>query len=247
MTLSDRVAVVTGAGRGIGRAIALKLAGAGAAVVVNDVDEVGASETVAIISSAGGRAAAILADISQSVEATRLVEEAVSSFGSVDVLVNNAGITRDGLMLRMSDDDWDRVLNINLRGAFFCTRAALKYMVRRRWGRIVNISSVIGRIGNPGQANYASAKAGLIGLTKSVAREVASRSITANAIAPGFIDTAMTQRLGDALKQDILKQIPAGCFGSAEDVANAVAFFASPESAYITGQVLNVDGGMVMV
>lgn len=246
-SLSDKVAIVTGAGRGIGRAVALRLASLGAAVVVNDVEEVGANETAAVISSAGGRAAVVLADISQSAEATRLVEEAVSLFKGMDILVNNAGITRDGLILRMSDEDWDRVLNINLRGAFLCTRAVLKYMVRQRWGRIVNISSVIGRIGNAGQANYAASKAGLIGLTKSVAKEVASRGITVNAIAPGLIATAMTQKLGDALKQEILKQIPAGCFGSPEDVAHVVAFFASPESAYITGQVLNVDGGMVMV
>jgi 3-oxoacyl-[acyl-carrier protein] reductase len=243
----NRVALVTGSGRGIGRAIALKLAQRGASLVVNDLESTGPAQVVEEIKAQGGKATAILGDISLPDQVSQIIEGSVSAYGRLDILVNNAGITRDGLILRMSDADWDQVLSINLKGAFLCTRAALRHMVRQRWGRIISISSVVGLMGNAGQANYASAKAGLIALTKTVAREVASRGITANAIAPGFIDTEMTRRLPDNIKQQMVGQIPLGYFGSPEDVANAVAFLASEEARYITGQVLNVNGGMVMI
>ncbi len=243
MDLSNRVAMVTGSARGIGKAIALKLAEVGAAVVVNDVDE--AVEGVAEeIRAMDRKSLAVLADVRSSSDVARLVETARATFGKVDILVNNAGITRDRLLLRMSDEDWDKVLSINLKGAFLCTRAVLRDMVRQRWGRIISIASIIGMMGNPGQANYASAKAGLIGFTRTVAKEVASHSITANAIAPGFIDTEMTRQLKEEWKEEVRSRIPLNYFGSPRDVAEAVAFLASEEARYITGQVLNVDGGM---
>jgi 3-oxoacyl-[acyl-carrier protein] reductase len=240
---SNRVAMVTGSARGIGKAIALKLAEAGAAVVVNDVDD--AVEGVAEeIRAMGRQSLAVSADVSSSSDVARLVETAKSTFEKIDILVNNAGITRDRLLLRMSDEDWDKVLSINLKGAFLCTRAVLRDMVRRRWGRIVSIASIIGMMGNPGQANYAAAKAGLIGFTRTIAKEVASHGITANAIAPGFIDTEMTRQLKEDWREEVRSRIPLNYFGSPRDVAEAAAFLASEEARYITGQVLNVDGGM---
>jgi len=247
MDLSNKVAIVTGSGRGIGRAIALKLAEIGAAVVVNDIGEAEPVESVAKeIKAMGRQSLAVLADVSLAEDVTRLVETTVSTYGKIDILVNNAGITRDHLLLRMTDDDWDKVLEVNLKSVFLCTRAVLKHMAKQRWGRIISISSVVGVVGNPGQANYASAKAGIIGFTRTIAKEMASRGITANAIAPGFIETGMTQQLKEEWKQELRKRIPAGYFGSPRDVAETVAFLASEEARYITGQVLGVDGGMAI-
>ncbi|MFH0768706.1 MAG: 3-oxoacyl-[acyl-carrier-protein] reductase [Chloroflexota bacterium] len=243
MNLSDRVAIVTGSGRGIGRAIALKLAEVGATVVVTDINE-SAQEVAKEISAMNRKSLAILADVSLSSDVDKLVETAMATYGKVDILVNNAGITRDHLLLRMSEEDWEKVMNVNLKSVFLCTRAVLKHMIKQPWGRIVNIASIVGIGGNAGQANYASAKAGIIGFTRTVAKEVASRGITANAIAPGFIDTGMTQQLREEWKQELKKRIPLGYFGIPRDVAEAVAFLASEEARYITGQVLNVDGGI---
>lgn len=246
MRLAEKVAVVTGSSRGIGRAIALKLAGEGAKVVVNYHGNAGkAEEVVQAIKAAGGNAIAIGADVSKAEEADKLIESAIQSFGRIDILVNNAGITRDGLLMRMSDDDWDKVLSTNLTGAFNCTRTVLRPMLKQRSGKIVNISSVVGVAGNAGQVNYASAKAGLIGLTKSVAKEVGSRGITVNAVAPGFIDTDMTQQLSESVKQEAIKQIPLGRFGTTDDIAAVVLFLVS-DAGYVTGQVIGVNGGMVM-
>ncbi|HEY42220.1 MAG TPA: 3-oxoacyl-ACP reductase FabG [Dehalococcoidia bacterium] len=245
MDLSERVAIVTGGGRGIGRAIAIKLAEVGATVVVNDVgDSKPADEVAEEISKMGRQSMVALADVSQSTEVTSLVDNTVEKYGKVDILVNNAGITRDQLIMRMSDDDWDKVLGINLKGVFLCSKAVLRPMMKQRWGRIISISSIVGLIGNAGQANYASAKAGIIGLTRTIAKEVASRGITANAIAPGFIDTAMTQQLPEERRQELINQIPLGSLGTPRDIAEVVAFLASEEARYITGQVITVDGGI---
>jgi 3-oxoacyl-[acyl-carrier protein] reductase len=249
MDLTERIAIVTGSARGIGRAIALKLAEVGADVIVNDIQSATESlESVAAeIRAINRQSLAVTADVSASEDVNRLVETAMSTFGRVDILVNNAGITRDQLIIRMSDEDWDTVINIDLKSAFLCTRAVLRHMLKQRWGRIINIASITGLVGNPGQANYASAKAGVIGLTRSIAKEAASRGITVNAIAPGAIDTKMTQQLNENQRQEFLKRIPLGYFGAPRDIAEAVAFLASEEARYITGQVLNVDGGMAGV
>lgn len=247
MDLSNRVAIVTGSGRGIGKAIALKLAEVGATVVVNDVGEAGPVEAVAEeIKAMNRQSLVILADVSSSADVARMVEETVTALGKVDILVNNAGIARDKLLVRMADEDWDKVLAVNLKSVFLCTRAVLRSMIRQRWGRIISLSSISGLVGNEGQANYASAKAGIIGFTRSIAKEVASRSITVNAVAPGFIDTAMTQQLGEKWEDELKKRIPLGYPGTPRDVAEAVAFLASEEAGYITGQVLGVDGGMAI-
>ncbi len=246
MNLSTRVAIVTGSGQGIGRDIALTLAEHGASVVITDINAAAASEVAAEIAARNGKSIAITADITAQEQVASLVDQTVAAFGQIDILVNNAGITRDTLLMRMSNTDWDLVLTTNLKGAFLCTQAVVRHMLKQRWGRIINIASVVGLIGNAGQANYAAAKAGLIGLTKTTAREVATRGVTANAIAPGFIDTEMTRKLSDNAKQEFLRQIPLGYAGLPTDVANAVSFLASEEARYITGHVLNVDGGMVM-
>ena len=245
MDLSDRVAIVTGSGQGIGQAIALKLAEVGATVVLNDIGDTSPVEEVAgEIRKMGRESTAVLADVSLPSDVTRLVETTVDTYGKVDILVNNAGITRDQLMLRMSDEDWDAVLTVNLKSVFLCTRAVLRHMVRQRWGRVISIASIVGLIGNPGQANYASAKAGIIGFTRTIAKEVASRGITANAVAPGFIDTPMTQQLPEERRQEMASRILLGYLGTPRDVAEAVVFLASEEARYITGQVLTVDGGI---
>ena len=242
-----QVVVVTGASRGIGRAIAVRFGQEGAAVVVNyRSGEEAARETAAAVEAAGGTATLVQGDVGQRDDADRLIEAAVQAYGGIDVLVNNAGITRDGLLMRMSDDDWAAVLTTNLTGAFHTTRAALRPMLRKRAGRIINVTSVVGLTGNAGQGNYAAAKAGLIGFTKSVAREVASRNITANAVAPGYIVTEMTDALGDAIKAKVTEQVPLGRLGTPEDVAGVVAFLASPAAAYLTGCILTVDGGLTM-
>ena len=246
MSLNGQVAVVTGASRGIGRAIALKLAEAGASVVVTATTQQGAEKTAAEITAAGGKALAVKVDVSVAAEVEGLFKEAVGAFGKLDILVNNAGITKDGLLLRMKEADWDAVLDVNLKGSFNCTREAAKVMSKARYGRIVNVSSVVGEMGNPGQANYCASKAGMIGLTKSVARELARRNVTVNAVAPGFIETDMTNELSEKTKESLQEQIPMGRLGSADDIAGAVLFLVSDAAGYITGHVLSVNGGMYM-
>jgi 3-oxoacyl-[acyl-carrier protein] reductase len=244
INLNGKVALVTGSGKGIGKAIAGKLSQAGATIVINDVTEESAV-TAREIAAAGKPALFIKGSVSVAAEVNAMVEQIVAAYGRLDILVNNAGITRDKLTLSMTDEEWDAVINVNLKGVFVCTRAALKYMMKQRYGRIVNISSISGIVGNPGQVNYCAAKAGIIGLTRTVSKEMASRGITVNAIAPGFIETDMTAKIPAKLREEFSKKIPVGYFGSPDDVAAAVAFFASDEARYITGQVLCVDGGMV--
>jgi 3-oxoacyl-[acyl-carrier protein] reductase len=244
--LANQIAAVTGAGRGIGRAIALKFASEGADVVCVSRTQENSEKVANEIRALGRKAWGFAVDVADSSAVASAAEKILADCGKVDILVNNAGVTRDGLLMRMSDADWDTVLNTNLKGAFHFTRAFFRAFAKQRAGRIINISSVIGLIGNPGQANYAASKAGLIGFTQSVARELAGRGVTVNAIAPGFIETDMTSGLNAELKANILKQIPLGKFGSAEDIADAALFLASASARYITGQVLTVDGGMVM-
>jgi len=242
----EKVAVITGASRGIGRSIALALATQGATIVAVDVDQVATDAIVEELQAAGGRVLAVVGNVTVPGDAERMMDVAVEAYGRVDILVNNAGITRDGLLMRMKDEEWDAVMNVNLKGAFLCTRAAFKVMSKQRYGRIINIASVVGQMGNAGQANYCASKAGLIGLTKSNAREMAKRNITVNAVAPGFIATAMTDALSDKVRAELTAQIPLERLGSADDIANAVVFLASEASGYITGHVLSVNGGMYM-
>ena len=245
-SIANQIAVVTGAGRGIGRAIALKFAAAGADVVCVSRTVENSEKVAAEVRALGRRAWALAVDVSDSASVTAAAEKILAEAGRVDVLVNNAGVTRDGLLMRMSEADWDVVLNTNLRGAFLFTKAFTRSFLKQRTGRIINVASVIGLIGNAGQANYAASKAGLIGFTKSVAKEFGSRGVTCNAIAPGFIATDMTAVLDDKVKEAILKQIPLGDLGQAEDIAHAALYLAGPGGRYVTGQVLTVDGGMVM-
>ena len=247
MSFDGKTAVVTGASRGIGRAVAIELARRGARVVVNyNHSADAAGEVVAEVEKAGGQAKAIQADVSEYAPAEALVKAAAAAFGSLEILVNNAGTTRDMLIMMMPEDDWDTVLRTNLKSAFNCSKAAVKVMMRKRYGRIINMTSVSGLTGNAGQTNYSASKAGLVGLTKALAREVAARNITVNAVAPGFVPTDLTNGLPEELREGSLKMIPLGRWGTVEDVAHAVVFLASDEAAYITGQVLSVDGGMAM-
>jgi 3-oxoacyl-[acyl-carrier protein] reductase len=245
--LEGKVALVTGGSRGIGRAIAISLAEAGANVVVNYAgNEAAAAEVAAHIESMGRKALVIKANVGNSSEVDAMVKQTLEVFGQLDILVNNAGITRDNLIMRMKDDEFDEVINTNLKGVFNCVRSVTRTMMKQRSGRIINISSVVGTMGNPGQANYVAAKAGVIGLTKSAARELASRGITVNAIAPGFITTDMTDKLSDEMKAQLLLQIPLARFGQPDDIAKTVLFLASNEASYMTGQTLHIDGGMYM-
>jgi 3-oxoacyl-[acyl-carrier protein] reductase len=246
MSLSGRVALVTGASQGIGRTCAVRLAKDGATVAVAARNHEKLNELVAEITAAGGNAAALPLDVSDEEQVKAVVKQAIAQFGKIDILVNNAGITRDQLVMRMKRADWDAVLETNLTSAYLCIQQVIGSMLKRRWGRIINITSVFGQMGQAGQANYAASKAGLIGLTMAIAREVGSRNITCNAVAPGFIETAMTAVLSEEFKQNAVKQIPLGRVGTPEDVASAVTFLASDDASYITGHVLNVNGGMLM-
>ncbi len=246
MSLAGHVALVTGASQGIGQACALRLAESGAAVAVAARNREKLSQLVDVIAAAGGKAAAFPMDVADEEQIKSGCKAAIAQFGKIDILVNNAGITRDQLVIRMKRPDWDGVLNTNLTSAFLCVQQTVGSMLKQRWGRIINITSIFGQTGQAGQSNYASSKAGLIGLTMAIAREVASRNITCNAVAPGFIETAMTAGFSEDLKQDALKMIPLGRVGSPDDVARAVCFLASDDASYITGHVLNVNGGMLM-
>ncbi len=244
--LEGRVAVVTGGAKGIGRAIAQRLSRDGAKIVISGRDPAALEAACAELRTMGAEAISVPADVAKPADVEALCSKTIEAFGKADILVNNAGITRDNLVLRLSEEDWDQVLDTNLKGSFLCIRSFAKSMVKHRWGRIVNVSSVVGLTGNPGQANYVASKAGLVGLTKAVAKELSSRHITVNAVAPGFIETAMTAGLPEKVREGLQGQIPLGRLGSPEDVAHAVAFLCSEEASYITGQVLSVDGGMRM-
>ena len=247
MTLEGKNALVTGGSRGIGKAIALELARQGANVAVTANSSLAGAESVADeIRALGRNAVAAQCNIADSGQVEKLISQVLTSLGSLDIVVNNAGVTKDALVLRMSEEDWDTVLDTNLKGTFLVTRAALKPMIKQRQGKIVNITSVIGLIANPGQANYSASKAGIIGFTRTIAKEVASRNIQANCVAPGFIETAMTDALSQEQRDNIIKQIPANRLGSPEDIANVVAFLCSPSASYITGQTITVDGGMIL-
>ena len=246
MRLKDKVAIITGAGRGIGRAIALQLAREGAVVACWDVDLESATQMANEIMGMGGQALSAGVDVTDPEGVSAAVEEVLSQFSRVDILVNNAGITRDNLLVRMSAGEWDQVLDVNLKGVFHCTKALARQMMKQRQGRIVNIASVVGLMGNAGQSNYCAAKAGIIGFTKAVAKELASRSVTVNAIAPGFIETEMTKQLGEENRDAFMQAIPLRRFGTPEDVALLVSFLVSEDAGYLTGQVVNVDGGMLM-
>jgi len=246
MTLSGRVALVTGASQGIGRACAVKLAALGATLAVAARSQEKLAELVKEIEDSGGKASAFPVDVADEEQVKSTFKTAIAQLGKIEILVNNAGITRDQLVMRMKRADWDSVLNTNLTSAYLCTQQAIGSMLKQRWGRIINVTSVFGQMGQAGQANYAASKAGLIGLTMAIAREVGSRNITCNAVAPGFIETAMTSGFSEDFKQNALKAIPLGRVGTPEDVANAVAFLASDEASYITGHVLSINGGMLM-
>jgi 3-oxoacyl-[acyl-carrier protein] reductase len=246
MSLQGRVAIVTGAAQGIGRAIAETLAEAGADVVVADLDPTRSKDTVAAVEKVGRKALNLKVNVADANDTKAMAEQVIKDWGKIDILVNNAGITRDGLLLRMKEEDWNLVLQVNLNGTFHCTKAVLQPMTKQRYGRIVNIASIVGAMGNVGQANYAASKAAVIGFTKTVAREYASRNVTVNAVAPGFIDTAMTQGLAAEVKEALQKQIPLARLGTPADIANAVRFLVSEDASYITGHVLHVNGGMLM-
>ena len=246
MSLQGKVAIVTGAAQGIGRAIAEALAHAGADIAVADLDTGRSADTVAAVEKIGRKALNIKVNVADANETKAMAEHVIKTWGKIDILVNNAGITRDALLLRMKEEDWNLVLQVNLNGTFNCTKAVLQPMTKQRYGRIVNIASIVGAMGNVGQANYAASKAAVIGFTKTVAREYASRSVTVNAVAPGFIDTAMTQGLPTEVKEALQKQIPLGRLGTPADIAAAVQFLVSDEAGYVTGQVLHINGGMLM-
>ncbi len=244
--MTGHTAIITGGGRGIGKAIAEALAKRGVNIAIVGTNYDVAKQTSLSLQNIGVRSIAIQADVSISDDVKNIFDKALSEFGRVDILINNAGITRDSLIIRMKDEDWDRVINVNLKGTFLCSREAVKIMLKQKYGRIVNISSIVAFMGNIGQANYSASKAGIAGLTKTTAKEYANRGITVNAVAPGFIMTAMTETIPENIKNEMLKSIPMNRFGTTDDVANAVVFFASPDAGYITGQILHVNGGMYM-